>query len=907
MADPRQVIYSLGTPLASQYTVFERDQVLTHGQLNSVATWLDQQDRLTRTSLLGVGIVAGLEVSTTAASVTLAPGLGVTTDGDLIRVTAPLQLTRQRAYEASAPRYAPFYNGDARLELFELVPESETGAALTTDLAGNAILLLAETSESDPDLCIGADCDNLGRERAHRLRVLVLAQDRLGALGPLPVPVSQMARKLPEVQVQRPVIDVGIGNPAQLGIAYREACIQALNRFGAAFAALSDLFGDLLQATFGQDPTRGWSSHLKRLWPLSASPQHQLLLDFLRDLGATWSELVTALLADDSVMLPAPGGFAKHLVAAPRESRTPWLPSALDARAREAVAQARFLLRRIDLLLDAFALPADKVLRVTPSRGDEAPLGERAIPWYYQAGVHAGWSRRLDRSGLGGRNLGYRASEYSDSPHALDPLAGSIAGFDFFRIEGHLGRPVEEVRTELKKLITQHNLPFEVHAVLAHTEKAKIKIRPAIRYTDLHRVHYLLRQDVSLRLDESKSFSTSFAGDVKSAVEAKKIPDTTDEGVGVVDVAESARSAVGSFTTKALPALDTRSYTSYRASTAETRWNDDLSRTLETVGGARARLGQLSRSDFASPLDSLIQTTHPLWLDWMDTLIKDKDERADDRLLLSRFIADHPGLDHVGGTWRGGTFVLVYDDAGQVIADFAVAYPCAEAEVDRVEDPIEPPLQRPPLRRPPTTLPPIKLVKPVDLLVAGSVAGRFEIAQKDLRAELTTVQAEIKTRLDTQTASVEGMVKGVFSTRAATGADVVNPIKTFATGDDILDEMVKDVDLKQQRVQTLVELAGRGDLSEASRTQAQALLAKAQSELGNAVADATEQIVKQGVDTSSGSKAAVASVLAKGTMQVNDGTAATALGQRLTTIQAGASGPSKALVDNLQRFAKQRT
>jgi hypothetical protein len=88
-------------------------------------------------------------------------------------------------------------------------------------------------------------------------------------------------------------------------------------------------------------------------------------------------------------------------------------------------------------------------LRVTPSHGEDRPLGERAIPWYYPPRP-----RRLEpplsERRLAHHNLGYRAIDYGGSPRALDPLAGSIAGHSFFRVEGHLGRPVAEVKAELK-------------------------------------------------------------------------------------------------------------------------------------------------------------------------------------------------------------------------------------------------------------------------------------------------------------------------------------------------------------------------------------------------------------------------------------------------------------------------
>ena len=44
--------------------------------------------------------------------------------------------------------------------------------------------------------------------------------------------------------------------------------------------------------------------------------------------------------------------------------------------------------------------------------------------------------------------------------------------------------------------------------------------------------------------------------------------------------------------------------------------------------------------------------------------------------LFSNFAAKHPGLEHLGGAPRGGTFVLVYDDEGVIVADFALPYIC---------------------------------------------------------------------------------------------------------------------------------------------------------------------------------------------------------------------------------------
>ena len=46
-----------------EYQAFRENQLLTHQQLNDVIEFFEDQDRLTRTCLLGVGIVCGLRIS----------------------------------------------------------------------------------------------------------------------------------------------------------------------------------------------------------------------------------------------------------------------------------------------------------------------------------------------------------------------------------------------------------------------------------------------------------------------------------------------------------------------------------------------------------------------------------------------------------------------------------------------------------------------------------------------------------------------------------------------------------------------------------------------------------------------------------------------------------------------------
>ena len=74
-------------PTQDAYPSFEANQVLTSGNLNQDFDYLDEQERLTRANLIGIGIVCGLELrieTGAAATVHVSRGCGVTSQGYLL-------------------------------------------------------------------------------------------------------------------------------------------------------------------------------------------------------------------------------------------------------------------------------------------------------------------------------------------------------------------------------------------------------------------------------------------------------------------------------------------------------------------------------------------------------------------------------------------------------------------------------------------------------------------------------------------------------------------------------------------------------------------------------------------------------------------------------------------------------
>ena len=102
--------------VTTQYRKFNVNQALTEGQLNEFIDYFEDQDRLSRTRLSGVGVVCGFESALDSdlqtkiltgkisqgeqpivenyTTIVITQGAGVTTDGDLITL-------RQKGEKAS--------------------------------------------------------------------------------------------------------------------------------------------------------------------------------------------------------------------------------------------------------------------------------------------------------------------------------------------------------------------------------------------------------------------------------------------------------------------------------------------------------------------------------------------------------------------------------------------------------------------------------------------------------------------------------------------------------------------------------------------------------------------------------------------------------------------------------------
>ena len=179
--------------ILNTYPVFESNQVLTSTQLNNLVNYLDQQNRLTRTRLIGMGVVCGLELSYDPAiqAITISKGTGITSEGYLISM-GECETVKYRDYSLPPGTiYEPFVDpgtNEMDIQLWELLTDDadETDTIPLNTPAGflsdKVVLLFVESYDKDLKSCLGKSCDELGKERILTIRKLLITQADLATV-----------------------------------------------------------------------------------------------------------------------------------------------------------------------------------------------------------------------------------------------------------------------------------------------------------------------------------------------------------------------------------------------------------------------------------------------------------------------------------------------------------------------------------------------------------------------------------------------------------------------------------------------------------------------------------------------------------------------------------------------------
>lgn len=398
-----------------------------------------------------------------------------------------------------------FPDGETQIDAWELltteaeVPDGETPPSdiTTAFLADKTVMLFLECTEESLKNCDINDCSDKGAELQYVLRRLLVRRADADAMMAQEASIAGIPTDLAShpglgLKYLR-VEDLGL---ARNGIGSYPALFARILQITARLSAelpqaLRDAYGAydyLLEDMYPveQFPDGPFpDSYFGNLWGNLATQPFlaQYFYDYLLDAAMAYNAFVDMARAFECVCLPNAGRFPKHVllgdpVAAaegfvtgittpaefnaydplkattgfgpsprPARRRTPWTPACAGQEREEL----RALFHRLTLLAHNFQLRGllQEQIRITPSRHDDAPLGERCIPPYYaftqQSDLFRVWSPRKTRANL----LSTVYAHQFSTRNMEHPYLYRIDGETFHAVAGHVGKNLAQVMGEL--------------------------------------------------------------------------------------------------------------------------------------------------------------------------------------------------------------------------------------------------------------------------------------------------------------------------------------------------------------------------------------------------------------------------------------------------------------------------
>ncbi|MBL4899471.1 MAG: hypothetical protein JKX76_07475 [Colwellia sp.] len=430
--------------LANDYTIFNKDQVLSEEQLNSLSKYFDDQDRLTRVNLIGVGLVCGCNIELQGNKIVLSKGLAITTDGDLINIEKERSYSAFKPFGIDQPKYNRFYiNKTKMLTLFELVPnEVEDGLTkpiknFSTNselqLSDMVALLFQQTYIKDHDLCTGTDCDNHSQNYITKTKILLVPQSEVKLLAPKIQTAHSVAKLFTRIDVPRVIFNKSRATVKKIVAEYKKQNNITINQLSESLPLIWKHADFLIPSSMSEDLSSLWIQILKNHNQSFSNTDGniQYFYSLLQDICEVWNELKETMLCDKSLCSPATNAFEKHILLGPilgiRSLRI--MPSTnFDARditeldtgigiglnpfdlddfiierpslTKGAIRHGfypsgahqhdcqrdriQFLFQKLNALISEFVIPKTSNIKITPSLCRTHPQSTRAIPWYFR-------------------------------------------------------------------------------------------------------------------------------------------------------------------------------------------------------------------------------------------------------------------------------------------------------------------------------------------------------------------------------------------------------------------------------------------------------------------------------------------------------------------------------------------
>lgn len=432
----------MSTITIDQYPFFENNQVLTSTQLNELGAYLDQQTRMTRTCLVGIGALCGLKPSydSVANKLIITEGTGVTSEGYLMSV-GKCEFGKYRAYTLPmSVEYPPFMNPVTTLQvpLWELLPANyvPVGTEVVQNLdftfvngatpgQKKIVLYFFEITDVDNDSCLGTSCATTGAERTFVLRKLVASIDDVNIIlartGSTDLTYTAKF-DLPDLLSLKPLFNPTLAHSKdyfQFSQNFKTAAASVYKRISTDPKDLLNvlrqtytIFEPILKTIYNNsNPFLDTNIPNLAIWDKImdgvndvSGPSYfgiQYLYDFFRDLILAYNEFRDAAFRLMSDCCFKTDLFPKHLLLGeaivvdpdrPSKYRNHFTSVPLSLDQRTAMEELKIYHIRMVLMVQMFDVtfvhnPSTSVLptiRITPSFEKPGKLSQRSCPAYYK-------------------------------------------------------------------------------------------------------------------------------------------------------------------------------------------------------------------------------------------------------------------------------------------------------------------------------------------------------------------------------------------------------------------------------------------------------------------------------------------------------------------------------------------
>ncbi len=514
----------------TEYPVFEPDQVLKSDHLNNMFNYLDEQNRLTRRNLIGIGIVCGLDSYYSSSTINITKGLGITSLGYLIQFDGS-NYTYARNYvlpdDTQVDEHS-FYSGFKLWKLFSPTTDNPLVAgdevlSNSTFLQDKVVMLFLEWRNVDLKNCTTIDCDDKGQKAQFTIQPLLIAQKDLAtfkytgfqsAKGNLPDIVLKRYN-VPFKQLKSPT-DV-------LNSFYNITDATTLKSIADAYNNVYNTFKPILNGE-GSNP---FDNLFKILTTIASTIKTskaiftEYFYDYIDDLVKAYLEFREK--ADSLLVECCPDGnlFPFHLALSEAlvDSRTNvsayrnyFIHSPVFGTQKTLAAEVQMLFLRMKLLLGHFSLPDVKTIpgsavKITPSELGKSYLSDRAIPYYYNTATLLNyWNFERSSKGKSSKNLSYHANTYSTDDKVVNPLKYELERYNFFRVEGHIGKQIDNALATIVQQKQSFSLPFDVIALNVAAGNVRGANMGKCHFADLESLFNVMLAELLCKIHEPVCF-----------------------------------------------------------------------------------------------------------------------------------------------------------------------------------------------------------------------------------------------------------------------------------------------------------------------------------------------------------------------------------------------------------------